>query len=81
MQTFFDPQVWLSLLTLTAMEVVLSVDNLVVIALLVGRLPAAQQPLARRLGMTLALLPRLILLFALGWVLSLNRTDVLGLRT
>src|SRR5215211_2374287 len=72
MDTLFDPQVWLSLVTLTAMEVVLSVDNLVVIALLVGRLPAAQQPLARRLGMTLALLPRLILLFAIGWVLGLT---------
>jgi predicted tellurium resistance membrane protein TerC len=72
MDTLFNPQVWLSLLTLTALEVVLSVDNLVVIALLVGKLPAQQQPLARKLGMTLALLPRLVLLFAIGWVLSLT---------
>ena len=72
MDTLFNPQVWLSLLTLTALEVVLSVDNLVVIALLVGKLPAPQQPLARKLGMTLALVPRLVLLFAIGWVLSLT---------
>jgi predicted tellurium resistance membrane protein TerC len=72
MDTLFNTQVWLSLLTLTALEVVLSVDNLVVIALLVGKLPAAQQPLARRFGMTLALVPRLVLLFAIGWVLSLT---------
>ena len=72
MASLSDPQVWLSLLTLTALEVVLSVDNLVVIALLVGKLPASQQSLARRIGMTLALVPRLVLLFAIKWVLSLT---------
>ena len=51
MNTLFDPQVWLSLLTLTALEVVLSVDNLVVIALLVGKLPARSRNLVLRLDM------------------------------
>ncbi len=72
MDTLLSPQLWLSLLTLPALEVVLSVDNLVVIALLVGRLPSERQPLARKLGMTLALVPRLVLLFAIGWVLGLT---------
>ena len=68
-----DPQVWISLVTLTALEVVLSVDNLVVIAILVGRLPPEQQDFARKIGMTLALVPRLVLLLAIGWVLSLTQ--------
>ena len=68
-----DPQVWISLVTLTALEVVLSVDNLVVIAILVGRLPPEQQAFARKIGMTLALVPRLLLLLAIGWVLSLTQ--------
>jgi predicted tellurium resistance membrane protein TerC len=54
-----DPQAWVSLLTLTVLEVVLSIDNLVVIAVLVGKLPKQRQATARNTGMTLALLPRL----------------------
>jgi predicted tellurium resistance membrane protein TerC len=73
MSTLSDPQVWISLLTLTALEVVLSVDNLVVIAILVGRLPKQHQAFARKVGMTLALVPRLVLLLAIGWVLSLTQ--------
>jgi predicted tellurium resistance membrane protein TerC len=68
-----DPQVWISLVTLTALEVILSVDNLVVIAILVGRLPPEQQAFARKIGMTLALVPRLVLLLFIGWVLSLTQ--------
>ncbi|HSH79448.1 MAG TPA: TerC family protein [Herpetosiphonaceae bacterium] len=55
------------------MEIVLSVDNLVVIAILVGRLKPEQQSFARKLGMTLALVPRLLLLLVIGWVLSLTQ--------
>lgn len=73
MTTLTDPQVWISLVTLTALEVVLSVDNLVVIAILVGRLPPDRQSFARKVGMTLALVPRLLLLLAIGWVLSLTQ--------
>lgn len=68
----FNLETFISLITLTALEVVLSVDNLVVIAILVGRLPPEKQAYARKVGMTLALVPRLVLLLAIGWVLSLT---------
>jgi predicted tellurium resistance membrane protein TerC len=61
------------LLTLTAMEVVLGIDNIIFIALVAGRLPAGQQATARRLGLGLALISRLLLLGALSWVLGLTR--------
>ncbi|RVC48153.1 TerC family protein [Mesorhizobium sp.] len=67
-----DPQIWLSLLTLTALEIVLSVDNLVVISVLVSKLAPELQPKARFLGMTLALVPRLILLLFIGWIIGLT---------
>jgi predicted tellurium resistance membrane protein TerC len=67
-----DPQVWASLVTLTVMEVVLSIDNLVVIAVLVGRLEKDRQPTARYIGMTLALVPRLVLLIFIGWIIGLT---------
>jgi predicted tellurium resistance membrane protein TerC len=75
-----DPQAWASLVTLTALEVVLSIDNLVVIAVLVGKLPQADQARARYIGMTLALLPRLVLLFFIGWIIGLTEPlfDVFG---
>jgi predicted tellurium resistance membrane protein TerC len=71
--TLSDPQVWASLVTLTVLEVVLSIDNLVVIAVLVGKLPAALQPKARFVGMTLALIPRLVLLVFIGWIIGLTQ--------
>src|SRR5690242_14073159 len=61
------------LLTLTAMEVVLGIDNIIFIALVTGRLPAGQQATARRLGLGLALVSRLLLLGALSWMLGLTR--------
>jgi predicted tellurium resistance membrane protein TerC len=61
------------LLTLTALEVVLGIDNIIFIALVAGRLPAGQQPTARRLGLSLALVSRLLLLGALSWVMGLTR--------
>jgi predicted tellurium resistance membrane protein TerC len=65
---------WLiALLTLTAMEIVLGIDNVVFIAVVAGRLPAGQQARARRLGLGLALGTRLLLLFALSWMLGLTR--------
>jgi predicted tellurium resistance membrane protein TerC len=62
-----------SLLTLTAMEVVLGIDNIVLLTILTGKLPREQQGLARRLGLGLALGTRILLLLALSWVLSLTR--------
>jgi predicted tellurium resistance membrane protein TerC len=61
-----------SLLTLTAMEIVLGIDNVVFIAILVGRLPVAQQALARRLGLTLALVIRIGLLLTISWIMGLT---------
>jgi predicted tellurium resistance membrane protein TerC len=61
------------LLTLTALEVVLGIDNIIFIALVAGRLPANQQATARRLGLGLALVSRLLLLAGLSWVLGLTR--------
>jgi predicted tellurium resistance membrane protein TerC len=66
------PEVYISLLTLTAMEVVLGIDNVVFISILVGKLPRNQQPVARRLGLSLALVLRLGLLFAISWVMGLT---------
>jgi predicted tellurium resistance membrane protein TerC len=61
------------LLTLTAMEIVLGIDNIIFIALVAGRLPGGQQATARRLGLGLALVSRLLLLCAISWVLGLTR--------
>ena len=68
-----DPQVWASLLTLTALEIVLGIDNLVFIAILAGRLPAAQQHKARQVGLALAVVTRLLLLASIAWVIGLTR--------
>jgi predicted tellurium resistance membrane protein TerC len=62
-----------ALLTLTAMEIVLGIDNIIFIAIVAGRLPAGQQERARRLGLALALGTRLLLLLALSWLLGLTR--------
>jgi predicted tellurium resistance membrane protein TerC len=72
LEIFTRPDTLVSLLTLTAMEIVLGIDNIVFISILTGRLPAAQQPAARRLGLGLALIMRLGLLFAISWVMSLT---------
>jgi predicted tellurium resistance membrane protein TerC len=67
-----DPAVWASLVTLVALEIVLGIDNLVFIAILAGRLPAAQQSTARKAGLALALLTRLALLATLAWIVGLT---------
>ena len=70
----------LSLVTLSAMETVLGIDNVVFLSILVGKLPRAQQPSARRLGLLLALGTRMLLLFGLSWVMGLTAPllEVLG---
>jgi predicted tellurium resistance membrane protein TerC len=62
-----------ALATLTALEIVLGVDNLVFIAIVAARLPAAQQPMARRLGLALALVTRVLLLLTLSWIMGLTQ--------
>ena len=67
-----DPQAWIALGTLTVLEVVLGIDNVVFLSILAGRLPAEQQAKARRLGLLLAMGMRIALLFSLAWVIRLT---------
>ncbi len=67
-----DPAIWASLITLTAMEIVLGIDNVIFISILVDKLPAGQQSKGRKLGLALALILRLALLFAITWVMGLT---------
>jgi len=68
-----NPQIWIGFLTLAGLEIVLGIDNIVFISILVGKLPAAKQPLAYRLGLGLALISRILLLLSLSWVMGLTR--------
>ena len=67
-----DPQIWISLLTLTVLEIVLGIDNVIFISILAGKLPKDQQAKARKLGLTLALVTRLILLAGIAWIAKLT---------
>jgi len=67
-----DPAIWLSLVTLAGLEIVLGIDNLVFIAILTNRLPEPQRPMARKVGLGLALGTRLILLAMLAWIVTLT---------
>ena len=78
MEWLSDPQAWAALATLTALEIVLGIDNIIFISILVGRLPARQRHKARVLGLALAMITRLALLLSLVWVMSLN-TPLFGL--
>jgi predicted tellurium resistance membrane protein TerC len=73
MEWILEPQAWVSLLTLTALEIVLGIDNIIFISILVGRLPAQQRQRARILGLALAMLMRILLLLSLVWVMGLTR--------
>jgi predicted tellurium resistance membrane protein TerC len=68
-----DPQIWVSLVTLTALEIVLGIDNIIFISILAGKLPVEQQAKARKLGLSLALITRIMLLLSLTWVMSLTK--------
>jgi predicted tellurium resistance membrane protein TerC len=67
-----NPQTWIALVTLTSLEIVLGVDNVIFVAILASKLPKAQQPRARRLGMFLAMFMRIALLFSLTWLIRLT---------
>ena len=67
-----DPQNWVALLTLTVLEIVLGVDNIIFISILAGKLPEKQRALARRLGLLLAMIMRIGLLFSIHWVTKLQ---------
>ncbi|MES2697118.1 MAG: TerC family protein [Verrucomicrobiota bacterium] len=74
MEWISDPQIWISLLTLTGLEIVLGIDNVIFISILAGKLPAHQQEKARKLGLALALVTRILLLLSLTWIMGLNAT-------
>ena len=67
-ELFFSPEAWISLLTLTALEIILGIDNLVFISIVTNRLAQAQQRSARQFGLLLACLTRLLLLVTLAWM-------------
>ena len=72
MEFLLDPNVWIAFAMLTALEIVLGVDNIIFISILVGRLPPELRDKARRLGLAFAMLSRLALLFSLSWVMGLT---------
>ncbi|MDQ3132620.1 MAG: TerC family protein [Acidobacteriota bacterium] len=72
MEWLSDPSIWIAFATLTLLELVLGIDNIVFISILAGKLPPEQQEKARYIGLALALLMRVILLFSLSWVIGLT---------
>jgi predicted tellurium resistance membrane protein TerC len=68
-----DPQAWIGFLTLTGLEIVLGVDNIIFISILSGKLPKEQQPRARKLGLMLAMVMRIVLLLSLSFIVRLTR--------
>ncbi|EWS53452.1 TerC family protein [Methylibium sp. T29] len=72
MDFLLDPNIWIAFAMLTALEIVLGVDNIIFISILVGRLPPETREKARRLGLGFAMVSRLLLLFSLSWVMGLT---------
>lgn len=72
MEWMADPQAWIAFATLLALEIVLGIDNIIFISILAGKLPAAEQARARYVGLALALVTRVLLLFSLTWVIGLT---------
>ncbi|MEX2285798.1 MAG: TerC family protein, partial [Planctomycetaceae bacterium] len=67
-----DPTIWIAFVTLTVLEIVLGIDNIVFISVLAGKLPADQQGKARTLGLSLAMITRVLLLLTLAWIIRLE---------
>lgn len=72
MESLANPEIWIALATLTALELVLGIDNIIFISILAGKLPVEQRDKARRIGIILAAVTRLGLLFAIAWIVSLT---------
>lgn len=72
MESLASPEVWIALATLTALELVLGIDNIIFISILAGKLPPEQRDKARKLGLLLAAVTRLALLFAIAWIIGLT---------
>jgi predicted tellurium resistance membrane protein TerC len=72
MEWILDPEIWIALITLTALEIVLGIDNIVFISILAGKLSKAEQPKARKVGLGLAMFMRIGLLLSLAWIIQLT---------
>lgn len=72
MEWLSDPSAWIALLTLTLLEIVLGIDNIIFISILSGKLPEDQQKRARTLGLAMAMLMRILLLLSLSWIMRLT---------
>jgi len=72
MEWFSDPNAWIALATLTVMEIVLGIDNIIFISILADKLPESQRNKARKMGLGIALISRILLLFSLSWVMKLE---------
>ncbi|MBR9990644.1 MAG: TerC family protein [Gemmatimonadetes bacterium] len=72
MELLSDPSVWIAFATLTVLEIVLGIDNIVFISILSGKLPASQQPRARTIGLGLAMVMRILLLLVIAWIVKLT---------
>jgi predicted tellurium resistance membrane protein TerC len=72
MEWLTNPEIWIALITLTALEVVLGIDNVIFISILAGKLPEHQQQRARRIGLLAAMVTRLLLLLSLTWIIRLT---------
>ena len=73
MEWLSDPQAWIGLLTLTLLEIVLGIDNVIFISILADKLPAAKQKQARQIGLGLAMIMRILLLLSLSWIIGLTK--------
>ena len=73
MEWLTNPEIWIGLLTLTALEIVLGIDNIVFISILAGKLPEKQQDSARKTGLLVAMITRILLLLSLAWIIGLTK--------
>lgn len=86
MEWLSNPEIWISLITLTVLEIVLGIDNIIFISIMASKLPAHQQKKARQVGLALAMITRVLLLMSLTWIMRLtsplfNMADWIGLTT
>jgi predicted tellurium resistance membrane protein TerC len=73
MDWLLNPEIWAALVTLTALEIVLGIDNIIILSIIVSKLPAHQQDSARIIGLAAAMVTRILLLFTLSWLATLTK--------
>lgn len=73
MEWFSNPEIWISLITLTVLEIVLGIDNIIFISIMASKLPESKQKKARQVGLALAMITRVLLLLSLTWIMTLTK--------